>query len=371
MNEKRAISVAAALQAEPLFHMSLGSKELFHSNLVAWFVDRYPEDVGVRFAAWTPPAPGRLPAPTTRETGDLDIVIQLADHEAIVIENKAFSMPNEAQLERYAAGPVRALRGRPTLVLLSLSNPRWPSDEYAAPAGTWRRIGYETLREVLQPAIEAVRRRDFYDGETLAHYCSLLRLLVELADLVDVGSDDEPVELEPAITRALMSARIADAAEKMRMYQIAGRLRQALTPVRDVAIKADFTNGKPLLEAFVPLRGTDRIGWQYQNGQFRVALILDTMSSPGATRAQREAFATAHYGAWLELGRLEQRFAPTRPVARRTPLNGYDPAFVYRYCIPVDLNVGRLLKIGAEYVADAVAFAARAHPREAPPARRT
>jgi hypothetical protein len=31
------------LDTEPLFHASLGSKELFHSNLIAWFVDRHRE----------------------------------------------------------------------------------------------------------------------------------------------------------------------------------------------------------------------------------------------------------------------------------------------------------------------------------------
>lgn len=363
MKLSRANRLAAALQAEPLFHMSLGSKELFHSNLIAWFVDKYPEEIGARFSPWTAPAPGRLREPTEREVGDLDIVIQLADHEAIVIENKAFSMPDEEQLDRYSAGPARARRGRPALVLLSLTDPRWASNQHLGPNGVWRRFGYDALRDVLLPAVDAVRTRDAYDGETLAHYCKLLGLLVELAEIVDVGSDDEPVALEPAVAAALTPARIDDVAEKMRMYQLGGRLRQALADVPGLKIKTDFSNGSPLLEAFVPLWNTDRIGWQYQNGQFRVALILDTMKSPGVSRAQREAYALERYGAWLDVPRLEQRLAPTRTVARRVELNGYNPDFVYRYCIPRQVTVGWLLELGAEYVREAAMFAANVHPR--------
>ena len=44
------------LDHEPLFHMSLGSKELFHSNFLAWFVRSSP------FRQRLPLRPGSLPA---------------------------------------------------------------------------------------------------------------------------------------------------------------------------------------------------------------------------------------------------------------------------------------------------------------------
>lgn len=366
-----ATRLAAALHAEPLFHMSLGSKELFHSNLIAWLIDKYPDEVGACFASWTVAAPGRPRGSTERETSDLDIVIQLAASEAIVIENKAFSMPDERQLDRYASGPVKNRQGKPALVLLSLSNPRWTSDQHVGPDGTWQRRGYDALRAVLLPAIDPVRRRNAYDGDTLEHYCALLALLVELADLVDVARDDEPVALDPSIAAALAPARVDDVAEKMRMYQIGGRLRQALAKTPDVGIKSDFSNGTPLIEAFVPLRATDRIGWQYQDGQFRIALILDSMKSPGTSRTAREAYALEHYAAWLDLSRVEARLAPTRTVARRVDLNGFSPDFVHRYCVPINLTVGRLLDVGTECVLAAAAFAASVHPHASPgpPAR--
>jgi hypothetical protein len=31
-----------ALDSEPMFAMSLGSKELFHSNLLGWFISHHP-----------------------------------------------------------------------------------------------------------------------------------------------------------------------------------------------------------------------------------------------------------------------------------------------------------------------------------------
>ena len=42
--ESVAAELARALDAEPLFHMSLGSKELFHSNFIAWFARKYADE---------------------------------------------------------------------------------------------------------------------------------------------------------------------------------------------------------------------------------------------------------------------------------------------------------------------------------------
>jgi hypothetical protein len=41
-------ALVAALRGDPVFAMSLGSKELFHSNLLAWFLERSPVVNGIR-----------------------------------------------------------------------------------------------------------------------------------------------------------------------------------------------------------------------------------------------------------------------------------------------------------------------------------
>lgn len=41
--EASVAKLCRALGDEPLFHMSLGSRELFHSNFIAWVADTCPQ----------------------------------------------------------------------------------------------------------------------------------------------------------------------------------------------------------------------------------------------------------------------------------------------------------------------------------------
>lgn len=196
----------------------------------------------------------------------------------------------------------------------------------------------------------------------MAHYCALLALLVELSELVDITDENEAVTLAPAVLSELASARIDDTAKKMRMHQVGARLRQKLGSASDVRIRAGFSNAEPLLEAFVPLTGSDRVGWQYQQTQFRLALILDSKKGPAISRAERESHAREKYLAWFDVAELASHFAATRPGRGKLEFNGYEPDFVYRYCFPLNLTVGTLLDVGVDYVQRARAFAQRVHP---------
>src|SRR5947208_16807386 len=89
----------AALEKEPLFHMSLGSKELFHSNFLAWFADRFPEHAASVFCPWTDPMAEAPAGPSEREAGHLDLILHLPGLAPIAVENKVFSVPDEEQLD--------------------------------------------------------------------------------------------------------------------------------------------------------------------------------------------------------------------------------------------------------------------------------
>ena len=38
------------LKKSPIFNFSLGSKELFHSNFIAWLANKYPQETGKLFS---------------------------------------------------------------------------------------------------------------------------------------------------------------------------------------------------------------------------------------------------------------------------------------------------------------------------------
>jgi len=355
-------AIADPLVAEPLFHMSLGSKELFHSNLLAWLSGRYADEAREIFARWATPAEYRGRGSICREAGNLDLVLQFDGFGPVVIENKVFSLPDEQQLERYAAGPAKTFGSSRSLVLLSLADPRWEDGTYPTPHGSWKHVSYAELRSAIEPHLPAVRRKDDYDGQTLEHYCRLIRTLVELADLVSVRKADESVLLQSNIVRPLAAARVGDAAQKLRTHQIGAALRAKLAKeALGVRFSSGFTNGEPLLEAFVPLGGEDMVGWQYQHEQFRLALILASRAGRGETaRREREAYAR-RYESWFDFGLFEQLVAGGERGRRRIAadgFNGYEPDFIYRYRRAEGITVGQVLELGARYVRAARAFAA-------------
>lgn len=105
--------LVAAIESNPLFAMSLGSKELFHSNLLAWFIRHHPEVRTALLNDWAG-APALGPARVSREWKNMDLVLQSAEH-MLVIENKTFAPPDENQLDRFVGrfAYLVAVVGRP------------------------------------------------------------------------------------------------------------------------------------------------------------------------------------------------------------------------------------------------------------------
>ncbi len=71
-----------------------------------------------------------------------------------------FALPEEDQLDRYAAGHLSHVTGEPQLVLLSLTDPGWPDGTSASGGRTWVWRRYDELRALLQSAERGVRTRN-------------------------------------------------------------------------------------------------------------------------------------------------------------------------------------------------------------------
>ena len=117
------------LECNPILAMSLGNKELFPSNLLAWFISRYQP------VAQALGLPGEVVA--LREKEHTDLLIKHGDQRLMIIENKVFALPDTRQLARLSDHP-KAGAGK--LVLLSLTSPCWPDWTWTSRAGN-RQIG--------------------------------------------------------------------------------------------------------------------------------------------------------------------------------------------------------------------------------------
>ena len=146
-----------------------------------------------------------------REKRHLDLVIELPGHQPLVIENKAFSLPDDDQLQRYGTA-VAALPGAPTLVLLSLSDPGWPDGKFASEGREWHWLSYGELGRRLN----GVMLHGDFDREVMLHEAQLLTHLHELLDAVGVKSGLDWFQLPDEVVATLERANIADAVGKAR-----------------------------------------------------------------------------------------------------------------------------------------------------------
>lgn len=370
--ENRIRAIAEALDAEPLFHMSLASKELFHSNFIWWLAREHPDASEAVFGEWTSPDPEQLIRRAEREASALDVVLHMPGRSPLVIENKVFSLPDLEQLDEYAEDKTPKLvpkakknqkaRPSPSLVLLSLADPEWPNDEWEGTFGTWRCKGYKGLRDALSQQVELVRRADSYAGDTLAHYCNFLGLLIELADVVRVRSDDEDVELGGALLKPLDDRRLGDAVKKLRMYQVAHRLKERLRAEScAVTVDQNLLRNQPLVEGFIKFDGTNDVGWQYQSGEFRLAMRVHAHEGRSeASDRQRRAFAS-RYPEWFDFTHAASVLGPHRHPkrARLAPgeFHAFAPTFLCLPHIPNRISVAQLLDVACHYSRVAAAMA--------------
>lgn len=359
-NDEIVATICRALEKEPLFHMSLGSKELFHSNFLAWFADCFSEYAAAVFRPWTVPMPEAQAGRSERESAHLDLILHLPDLAPIAVENKVFSVPSEGQLDHLAEGPLAQREAKGTSyarVLLSLMSPGWTMYK------GWRLLSYRELAEALHLQVAHIQTVDAFAADLVEHYVALISQLAELLELLGIPAPDEPLLLSRTVASYLEQARVSAGVQKARASCVARELCKAVAEKgwSDIQVKYDFTHGMSLLEGFcrqqVGASGSlrDALGWQLQGKQFRLAVITGELRGQ-VHREEREAYVAKHYSGWFDFAPLEAIAGVTEKIrateVRGGPWNfqGYNPAFVYRYRIASQLTPSQVVELGLLYL---------------------
>ena len=347
------------LWEEPLFHLSLNSKELFHSNLLAWFIETYPQEASAALSPWTKPSEEISRALVLREQSHLDLAIALPGLHPLVIENKVFSPPDDDQLDRYAAGSLAGFED-PSLLLLSLMEPSWSTDTHESPNGkTWRFVSYRDLADRLEVGQRLLERRDSesdrFAADVIAHYQRLISALHDLVQVTGSMGPTDPVDIPEPFVEPLSRVRLQGAVGKLRARQALRALRSALPAEVEQKVRweSSFTNGTPLISAYYLLPDGDHIGWQYQQGQWRLMAV--TRDHKGKTaKAQRHKYVAERYIDWFDFEPFTTISGRPLAVATRTELaggfNDYNPDFVYRYRKAPGLTVDELTALSTQYL---------------------
>ena len=110
------------LKKSPLFNLSLSSKELFHSNFIAWLCDNYKEIMSEIFKKYISSSDENIliKGIVQREMKNIDLTLTFSNNEKLYIENKVKSLPSLSQLQKYK-NKIRKSDLNPHFLLLSLN----------------------------------------------------------------------------------------------------------------------------------------------------------------------------------------------------------------------------------------------------------
>lgn len=335
-------AIAHELNREPLARIMYGQRELFHSNFIAWLFDELPELADTVFRDLTRDGDGGVRR-VERERENLDLVMRWPGAAPLVIENKVFSLPEQAQLDEYRQKTAR-WKGTPAAhVLLSMSPPR-------TPVTGWRYLSYQELADRIDRAIPDSTT---YEVESVRRYSRVVRLLDALLETTVVHSRSESAWPDETQLSEIDSSQTRIGLRKLRARRVRGALDDA-GPASGWTESA-ISHGKPLVGWRKELRLGGHVvqaGWQYQEGQFRLCAVLPHLDgrSDEAKRA-REEFGDAH-PALFDFAPLYDILSTSdgqvRPPGR---FGHFNPDFIYKYVKAPDQTVDQL--IAASHAIDA------------------
>jgi hypothetical protein len=332
------------LRQSPLFQLSLASKELFHSNFLAWLFDRHPTWVGPILG--TQPGDERWalgPKGSRREERNLDLVLHLEEGITLIVENKVKSMPYRAQLDEYEK-KVKALEVNypsPRFLLLTLAAGDAPA------RSTWPVLTYGLVGERLLRTASGLE--EGYERSLIEDYAGFIQVMSEVGE---IRGDDPWIESDPVFR----NLRISDLLQKRKATWLSRSLASNLNAghgvkLAEVGTKAmdlelgqlliydGLTNGNGLVGFVLAVadgakltgaRALPRIGIgvQVQGNQYRSYLELLRPVKPNSDT--REDFHTLCLGLF-DRSPLPAWWAPGESGRSRKDLCSYGGTFLYRY----------------------------------------
>jgi hypothetical protein len=196
------------LKSSPVFNFSLGSKELFHSNFIAWFTEQYPESATRIFAPFCGGSGKKIKV--DREKEHKDITFTFNNGSVLIIENKVKSMPSIGQLEKYNINAP----AHTSFLLLSLARPA-----FALPS-PWQYMSYGDLSQMLKREVKYIR--NVYHHAIICDYIMVIQALNDFIKKLTIN-DNDIYDFHIDLMRSeLQKIRIGDLYHKMR-YQIFGQ----------------------------------------------------------------------------------------------------------------------------------------------------
>ena len=254
------------LKKSPVFAMSLGSKELFHSNFWAFLMEHkdYRDFLYSLFPELEPSEVVQI----KREYKNRDIVILYKDKE-YVIENKIKSYPDLEQLKKYGDDS-----NMDSGIVTGINKPPFDLPE------KWRYVSYAEITDILR----RINTNDKYLESIVLDYCNVLDSINCLMNL-SLKKTEGKLSYWTQTISMLNSIRLMDVFRKLKADEFAIACKDIERKISDIVkphngwdfyISRSFHNGKATLSfeilKYVDKKYQGQIGIQIEDNQFRIYL---------------------------------------------------------------------------------------------------
>lgn len=261
------------LKKSPVFSMSLGSKELFHSNFWAYLMEH--KDYKTFLYSLFPELSPSEPVEIKREYKHRDIVIVYRDKE-FVIENKIKSYPDLDQLRKYGEDSNMAIG-----IVTGINKPPFKLPE------KWRYVSYSAIAKMIRD----VKTDDSYLKSIVLDYCDVLDCINTLMSL-SLKETEGRLSYWTQSIDSLNKVRLMDVFRKLKADDFAVHCEEIKTNVEtklvghngwEYYLSRSYHNGKATLSyelwKYINNKYEGQIGVQIEDNQFRIFLGLSAGTS--------------------------------------------------------------------------------------------
>ena len=309
------------LRNNPVFRMSLASKELFHSNMLAWFLESWDSednllsDIAKELAKLFMPDYTVLTVLRERKHFDLLIVLlptkdcddsiknslteisnffqnseQISEDllktlngcKFAVVENKFKSIPNERQLNEYKQKAKITFKTKESKIKIEMKDenknttyyllaPKVSLDSFKEKCSGWETISWNTISDTLSKALKKTKEKSDFTGEFIEYYADFLENMLKLTTDIE-----EKLKLPNNLAfpkrediRELSKIRIHDFYEKLWFNVLLSKIKT----VENVKKGSGYSNSSGLVEFQIKNDHHVVYGVQIQQSQFRLFVV--------------------------------------------------------------------------------------------------
>lgn len=251
-----------------IYQMSLGGRELYHSNVWCWLMKRDSAFIRVFFPAFDPEK-DKVES-IQRESLNMDLVIKLANQKIYIIENKLKSLPYSEQLQKYTekaeAEGCRILGKVYTGVCDTLTKEERKD---------WNFISYSDIAERIKMQLESSPLSNEQKAQ-IREYCNNIHCMIEIVTHKLKSSGNRLIysysdELDNP------SVRLQDLCIKLKGADFVDYLRKKFHCESSLKISLGFNHKKSTIDIYYEDKASPlTLGIQIEGTQYRRFVLQKT-----------------------------------------------------------------------------------------------